>query len=307
LSSSTPVITDPAVTTVTFLAAATGAADMKFTVNGVEQTTGITNNANGTWSFAWPISSLKDATYTIAATAIDALGTRGQQRTLSVKLARGAPVTPQAVTGGYNYVYISGARTLVAELAWDANPEGSVTGYQVMKGSTTVCSASYATSCLDLSPASSGTTTYVVRTNYTNGAGGASYVYNSCTGVLLNFGSGTYQSTVTFPALSGGGGSSLDQPEPPTGLTVTANADGTRDLRWSPPASSTPALDFYRIYRDGQNYTNRIDTAGDTQTCPSSIQICWTDTATGGTSHTYRVTSAASTLTESDFLGPVTG
>jgi Tfp pilus assembly protein PilV len=473
MSSTAPTVTDPAVTTVTFLASATAASDMVFSVNGVEQTSGITNNANGTWSFAWPISSLKDATYTIGATAIDGLGTRGQQRTLSVKLARGAPVTPQAVTGGYNYVYVSGSRTLVVELAWDANPEGSVTGYQVMKGASTVCAASYATSCLDLSPASSGATTYTVRTNYTNGAGGASYVStnysvtapgagalpntwgmvntranvspagtfqscapaytawqdlvsnyptsggttaiyndnypsicmptftssvtmnagtisgqiwyantgtkscatsntpvylewtngtsggvtagpwyptpssipagsgptrytwsgtissktypagqqiymventshatsNSCTGVVMYFNSGTYQQTVTFPGFTGGGGSTLAQPTPPTSLTVTVNGDGTRDLRWTPPASSTPAVDFYRIYRDGQNYTNRLDTAGDSQNCTTAptTEICWTDTAAGGTSHTYRVTSAASTLTESDFLGPVTG
>src|SRR5919201_1444297 len=78
-----------------------------------------------------------DGTYTIGATSIDALGNRGQQITLTVRLARGAPLTAQNLVGGYNYVNPTGVGnggTLVVELAWDANPEGSVTGYDVCRG-----------------------------------------------------------------------------------------------------------------------------------------------------------------------------
>jgi hypothetical protein len=35
--------------------------------------------------------------------------------------------------------------------------------------------------------------------------------------------------------------------------------------------------------------------------------VTWTDTATGGSSHTYRVTAASASLAESSFAGPVTG
>src|SRR5207244_3484671 len=44
-------ITDSTQTDQTFPAAANGAADMKFSVNGVEVTSGVTNNNDGTWDF----------------------------------------------------------------------------------------------------------------------------------------------------------------------------------------------------------------------------------------------------------------
>jgi hypothetical protein len=67
--------------------------------------------------------------------------------------------------------------------------------------------------------------------------------------------------------LTGGSGSTLSTPAAPSGLTVTANADGSRSLAWTAP-TGTPAADFYRVYRDGAtgcstpaNYTCRVDTA----------------------------------------------
>jgi hypothetical protein len=102
-------------------------------------------------------------------------------------------------------------------------------------------------------------------------------------------------------AYKGNGGTTLSQPGAPTGLSAAANGDGTTTLTWTAP-TGTPAVEFYRIYRDGRDYTDRIDTAGAT-----GSTVTWTDTNTGGTSHTYRVTAATATLTESDYTGPVTG
>ena len=166
---------------VTFTATSPGAYDMKFTVNGVEQTTGV-SGSNGTWTLTWPISALPDSTYTIAAVATDALGTRGQPRTLPVQLNRGTPAPLANINGGYNYVWTntspynnppSGQKALVVELDWDANAEGSVTGYEVLRGATSVCGGqtSLATECIDLSAPSSGTTTYTLKTWYRNSAG----------------------------------------------------------------------------------------------------------------------------------------
>ena len=462
----TPAVADPTAPVITsgsnatFEAVASGAADMKFSVDGVEQTSGV-SGGNGTWGFNWNITNLKDGVYQIGATAVDSLGTRGAPMILQVKLARGVPVGATNVTGGYNDVFSSGSTTRVVELGWDASPEGNVTGYEVLKGATTVCAASLNLECMDMSPASSGSTVYTVRTLYTDAAGaqgsvsttysvtaptgggtlpntygivntsnnatptmcwnggtppgardlvsnyptsggtnstfgsslaliaclppfqnpvsmaagtvtgrmyftntstnrtcslaaarlyidatvvagpvnvnpaigpntltpvlrtftfavsartfpaGSQLVWNqhtgsndnNCTGVRLNFGSGTYQSTVTLPALSSTGGTALTKPSAPTGLTVTANPDGTRTVTWTPPATSTPAVEFFRIYRDGQNYTNRIDTLGAVGTGVHT----WVDADTNGTSHSYRVTSAAATMTESDQLGPVSG
>jgi hypothetical protein len=361
--------------------------------------------------------------------------------------------------GGYNYVNISGTRTLVVEAAWDANPEGNVTGYQVLRGASVVCATALTRSCIDTSPAATGATTYTIKTWYRDSAGvsqsissslpvtapgtgsvpatygfvnttgnptaacyagsrrdlsstfptsggtdstltttsgaamvgcmaalpagvslsagtgtiqawytnsgnktcvadwglvlnGSSLVEGTslnggndatysivssatatkvtlafttaartfaagdvlslglqgttangnCSGVTLVFGSGAHQTTLTVP-LTGGGGTTLSQPAAPTGLNLVHNADGSNTVSWTAPTGS-PSADFYRIYRDGQSYSNRIDTAGDT----GSATITWTDTATGGTSHSYYVTTVAATLAESATMpGPVSG
>jgi Tfp pilus assembly protein PilV len=460
------VVSTAGTTDVTFLGTAAGAADMKFSVNGIEVTSGVTNNNNGSWSFDWPIASLTDGTYTIGATAVDALGNRSAPMTIQVRLARGAPLNPQNVAGGYNYVNPTGVGnggSLVVELQWDANPEGSVTGYEVLKGATSVCGGqtSTANSCIDASPASSGSTTYTVKTWYRDASdtmqsastsyavtapgigtlpstwgvvtsqanawaatgcdgpsgerdlvsnyptsGGTTATYNgvyflpciakftstismsagtisgqmwfantsnktcstsnlqvylewtnangssggiaggpylpspssvpgpsavsrytwsgsvaaraftagqqlylvenvahtspSCLGMVVYYNSGTYQTTVTFPTLSGGG-STLATPNPPTGLSVTVNADGTRTLNWTAPAAGT-AVDFYRIYRDGTATSARLDSEGAAVT-----PVSWTDTTAGGSSHTYRVTAVSAALAESAFAGPASG
>jgi hypothetical protein len=424
LNQAAPTISvNPAGGVATFLGTSAGAADMKFTVNGAEQLSGTTNNGNGTWSFNWTVWSLPDGTYTIGAAAVDALGTRGQPRTMQVILSRSAPGALANLAGGYNYVNVAGTRTLAAELAWDANPEGSVTGYQVLRGATSVCgsSTSLTRSCSDFSPASSGSSTYTVKTWYRDSAGaaqsisttyamtapgvgtiptlyglgnttgytgsqcsggnaipaslgsgtvtfkvwytntgnkacvpgGALYAVpantllvstapsfasgttvptlltytatvatrslatgdqlvwqlnghgtnNFCTTTSFYFNSASHQTTISLPTLVSAGDPPLAQPAAPSGLVNVHNADGTNTLTWN-VATGTPGPDFYRIYRDGQNYANRYDTAGDT----GQSTLTWTDTNTGGTSHTYYVTTAASTLAESNTMaGPVSG
>ncbi|HEX8741756.1 MAG TPA: hypothetical protein VF712_01355 [Thermoleophilaceae bacterium] len=474
-----PTITaNPSDGKVVFQATSVGAADMKFTVDGVAQTSGINPAGTGTWTFDWNILTLKDGVYTIGATAIDALGTVGDPQYIQVKLARGAASPVTNVTGGYNDVYVSNVKTRVVELGWDAAAEGSVTGYEVLKGSTTVCSASLNLECMDLNPASNGSTVYTIKTLYTDASGnpgsvsanytvtapasgsgsnqfwfknsatisqtgclnapttfarpgaktdlptadpagteqlwtyatngnmligcmapftapatittksggfvvsgyfkntgtrvcktqwviykGTNYLsatmygghavggspasldipagtttitkftqnLNTVAGTLTageqlsvavsGFGSATTTSncsattmywnssarplTATISALSGGGGSggagTITRPTAPTALAGTANGDGTTTLTWTPP-TGTPAADFYRIYRDGQDYTSRVDTAGETGL--GTIQ--WVDTNTGNTTHVYRVTAASDVFAESDFAGPIT-
>ena len=462
-----PVVTStPTGGILSFTGTSVGAAEMRFTINGAEQPTGVTNLGSGNWRLDWNISSLKDGSYTVGAVAVDALGTRGQPRTMQVNLNRGAASALAGAVGGYNFVNVSGTRTLVLEGTWDANPEGNVTGYQVLRGLSVVCATSVSRSCIDFNPPTTGSTTYTIKTWYRdssgtlqsistnfpvtapatgpfptryyltadpsnatgsftgagchtasgsgtrldmrssapafsstssgsgwvsgclpqfpaavamsagtmtvntkwintsssdcnsmpvylylngatliagtgiNGGGSLARISNnttagspasisktfttsartfsagdqlsrhtpsstfgaSCAGVSLYFNSAANSVDVTLP-LTGPGVTSLAQPAAPTGLTATANGDGTTTLTWI-AASGTPAPEFYRIYRDGQNYTNRIDTAGDEGTATST----WTDTATGGTTHSYYVTTATAALTESATMaGPVSG
>jgi hypothetical protein len=120
------------------------------------------------------------------------------------------------------------------------------------------------------------------------------FTYNPALG-----GSGAWAAVAV--AYKSGGATNTTPPSTPTGLSITVNGDGTRTLSWTAP-SGTPAVEFYRIYRDGRDYTDRIDAAGAT-----GSTVTWTDTNTGSTSHTYRVTSATATLVESGFAGPVSG
>lgn len=182
LSGSTPTITvTPSGGIVTFRGTSIGAYDMRFTVNGTEQTTGVTNNGNGTWNFNWNITSVKDGTYNVAAVAIDALGTRGQPLNMQVTLNRNVPAPLANPTGGYNYAYVAGTRKLVVEGAWDANTEGNVTGYEMLRGTTSVCGgpSNQVPACIDTNPATSGTSTYTIKTWYRDGAGNLQSLSNT--------------------------------------------------------------------------------------------------------------------------------
>ena len=114
----------------------------------------------------------------------------------------------------------------------------------------------------------------------------------ACNSTVLFYGGRTNRSSVSMP-----GGVAIP-PNPPTGLSATTLADGTTQLSWSAPASGNP-VSFYRIYRDGIDYTNRYDTTG------SATDTTFVDDP-GGTTHTYYVTSVSTKLAESTKAGPVT-
>lgn len=115
----------------------------------------------------------------------------------------------------------------------------------------------------------------------------------ACDSTVLRYGGTTNRSSLTVPA------SGNAKPDPPTGLSATTEVDGTTRLSWSAPTSGSPAVSFYRIYRDGQNYTNRYDTTG------SATDTTYVDDP-GGASHTYHVTAVSANLAESVMAGPVT-
>jgi Tfp pilus assembly protein PilV len=207
LTLTSPTAADPAAPSITvnpanglatFRGVSVGAADMRFIVNGAEQQSGAAAAGNGTWTFNWNIAALKDGTYSIGAVAIDALGTRGEPRSIQVTLNRGAPAPLANITGGYNYVTIGGKKTLVLEGAWDANTEGNIIGYEVLRGTSVVCPTSLDTSCVDRAPATTGTTNYSVRTWYRDGAGTARNITTIFTAYAPTFTSIATQYHLTY-------------------------------------------------------------------------------------------------------------
>ncbi len=136
-----------------------------------------------------------------------------------------------------------------------------------------------------------------------------SYVWNcgsSTKPVKLNYGSTTSPSqfvTNTAP---------IQVPNAPTNLSVSVatNSDGSTNatLTWTAPSSGI-AIHGYRIYRDGQNYTNRYAYDSTSDLCTGTT-CTYVDRSRSGT-HTYYVTAvgnttAGSNMAESSLLGPST-
>ena len=117
----------------------------------------------------------------------------------------------------------------------------------------------------------------------------------SCNSTALVYGGTVRRSRIDLP--TGGSGGPVGQPSPPTGLAGVANADGSKTLTWTAPAGGNPVA-FYRIYRDGVEYTQRYDVTGDNT--PSYV-----DPSGDGITHSYYVTAVSTNLAESSYVGPV--
>jgi hypothetical protein len=90
-------------------------------------------------------------------------------------------------------------------------------------------------------------------------------------------------------------------PNPPTGVTVVVNADGSATVTWSRPSPADPDLgdsvDYYRVYRDGTALENRVARWFD-----PAATVSWTDTdRSAADTHEYWVTSVDRNYTESSF------
>ncbi|HWG09389.1 MAG TPA: hypothetical protein VN672_10330 [Solirubrobacteraceae bacterium] len=283
------IVTEPVSKTLTFaVTAPTGTVAMRWSLEGVAQTPAPVLKSGTTWNFSWsiPYPGVSDGTYQVSAQAIDATGVTGPPVSISVTLIRGVPAAVAGLKGGFDTINVTGTPTKVVELQWQANTERNVIGYRVYNPSgTLVCPASeatlsIATSCIDFSPPSP------TASNLTYSAVA---LYRNAKGELLQGPAGT------FKVLGG----PPEAPKPPTGLTLTPNADGSITLNWTAP-SSGPAVSFYRIYRGSIDYTGRYDVT------PSGTTTTYTDTGAVGT-HSYWVTAVNANFGESSFLGPVTG
>jgi hypothetical protein len=124
---------------------------------------------------------------------------------------------------------------------------------------------------------------------------------NNTKAPVLHYGSATYPSAFQTPPKP------ISAPNPPTSLSVTGGTN-TATLTWTAPSGGTP-VNFYRIYRDGNNYNNRYDIAS-TSDCSGST--CTYTDPSHSTTHTYYVTAIGGTtpgsnMAESPQLGPASG
>ena len=261
---------------------------LEWYLNGAFQqdlTSGIFLNGTN-FQFSWSLGtacatgSVIDSSYVVSAHAYNAANSTPGPRTVTLRLNRCIPFAPTGLVAGRNRWGV--------EVRWESNKEDDVTGYRVFRGignATPTAIASgpcsgilKATTCIEPDPSSGQSLVYNVRAvdrdstgSPRNGAASANYtvVTGNRAPATPTIAAGGSTSTISWPAVA----------DPDNGDSV----------------------DFYRIYRDGQTLAHRydvIDAVGD--------PVLWTDTATGGTAHTYYVVAVDTRLAESGFSNAVT-
>jgi Tfp pilus assembly protein PilV len=303
-----PVVTSTTITSLHFqVTAPTGTTAIAWTLNGGKQSTwnGSAPSSGTSWTSAgWPLSGLSDGTYTVGAQAEDASGVDGPPVTITVRLIRNVPSAPSVTGYGFDpNVMVAGQPTLGADIQWAANPEMNVVGYRIYKsGAGKICETSTTafaancgpnawcatpTACVDLS-ASTSNPTYTVTALY----------YDA---------TNTLREGNPTPVTLASGTPTPPPPVPQVSMAVVTEPDDTAILTWSPPSGGTP-VSFYRIYRGGDNYSNRYDTVPASSCSPTctyhdtnrtSATSYWV-TAVGGS-------TPGSDMAESLATGPVTG
>jgi Tfp pilus assembly protein PilV len=255
-------------------------------LDGTPQGT-ASGTALGPYTWSWNLGSVgsttpnsgqvMDGTYVVGVKAYDRFGVYGNTKALTFSLNRRAPYAPTGFAGGRN--------GSVVDFEWAPNRERDLSGYRVYRttnGSAVVCTLTTATSCQDTNPPGGLIVNYYV----------VAVDKEPTTGVLRE---GNQSSTIGVTSLN-------SPPNAPTNLTATTVGSNTA-LSWSAPAIQDPNLGdsiaFYRIYRDGSAFVDRYDRT-------ASNEVTWTDSHTGGTTHSYRITAVDTQLAESNMVGPVT-
>ena len=260
---------------------------MAWMLDGSRQATPVTANGSSglTWQFDWPMKTLDDGAYVIAAEAFDVYGVSGPSRQETVVLNRFPPRKPKQVTGGRT-------KFGTVEIEWTANTERDIIGYQVYRvgASTPVCEIAtqkLETMCVDTSPPDVAELEYYVR------------AYDRDT-------SGNPRSSPDSDILK-----VTKNNNPPygvTGLSLSKLPSGDTKLTWQRPSPEDPdagdSIAFFRVYRDGITMANRFERWFDFSGSPT---VTWTDTATNGILHTYWVTAVDQNYAESPFGLPVIG
>ncbi len=331
-----PPITSQATTSAAFsLTAGNSPASMTWLVGGSPMgtcppTSSTCSGSGAAWSFTWSLGALVkdlssgspnyglciaggytyDGIYQVGARVQDANGLAGADASMPVAVNRCAPIPPPGfnATGRDSKTYANTPTSIDTE--WQDNPEGDIVGYRVYKGTSTtsrtpVCPANVSSGqviavdapdqCTDPSPPAYSTSAYYY----------AVYAVDRDPSGNLREGALSYANVNTG-----------NRPPNPPGSFALTNQGTNVVLSWTLPSPLDPdsgdAIDSFRVYRkDGTvggapTYLDRYDRDRLQALC-SGTSCSYTDTATGGTTHTYWVTAVDTNLRESSFTAAKTG
>jgi hypothetical protein len=278
-------------------------ASITWSVDGARL--GEATGSGTTWTFSWPLGAADtpqfvDCPYVVQAEAFDEKGRSGATKALTVTLNRRVPFAPTQLSGGRN---LNGA---FVDLQWQANQECDVKRYRVYRGTsfgsidTEVCAPTKdePSECVDDDAPSGVTLFYQVVGIDTPSGGGVGAEREGDRSAVLEV---PPESVNAAP------------PPTPTGLTVcTGGNPGCNDIDGEPAPSGVPVLSwspssdpdgiaFYRVYRDGNGYGDRLDVLFEV---PGKPLVFIDATATGG--HTYRVSAVDGLFGESALSDEVT-
>lgn len=242
---------------------------------------------DGTSAGAVPAGTLLDGPYLVGAEAFNKYGVSGPSRSLTVPLNRSLPLVPHGLAAGRGGDPTD-AEAQIVNLEWLQNPERDIRRYRVyrstaasMTGAVEVCEVERALACVDPDPPDVDALYYVVR------------AYD------LAPGGGERANPVDHAPMQVA--RTTEAPSPPPSLSVSGDADGNNVLTWTRPSEAGAGIDFYRIYRDGTDVSDRYFRVDD-----DSATVTFLDNRTDGVPHTYWVSVVDANYAESTLQGPVT-
>jgi prepilin-type N-terminal cleavage/methylation domain-containing protein len=277
------------------------AGNVDWFVSGTKM--GAATGSATSWSFAWPIgvatrgqangtpscspggSGTLDGTYFVGAQGFATAEKSAGLRASTVALNRCSPIAPAALAAGASTAHGK------PELQWEQNAEDDIAGYRVYRSVNSsgpylqVAAGSCAgllkkASCLDTDPTIA---TLAIAYHY------RVYAVDRDSAGALREGDPASAATVAGN-------------QPPTTPSVSSGGTGST-LEW--PSSTDPdsgdTVDYYWVYRDGQQIGDRWDAVDHV-----SGGLSWTDPEPSDGPADYRVTAVDSRGNESAFSNKVT-